>query len=110
LPEPLLTGPDAAAAVLVDESVSLAMLLVMEELTPPERVAFVLHDVFGFRFERIAEILGNTPAASRKLASRARARLGTASIGCAPCWGRGSRSRPCFSATPRRWCWPCRTC
>lgn len=46
LPEPLLTGPDSAVPVLVDESVSSAMLLVMEELSPPERVAFVLHDVF----------------------------------------------------------------
>ncbi|WP_431899474.1 RNA polymerase sigma factor SigJ [Nonomuraea sp. bgisy101] len=75
LPEPLLTGPDAAQPVLVDESISVAMLLVMEELTPPERVAFVLHDVFSFPFDGIAEVLGNTPAASRKLASRARARI-----------------------------------
>ena len=43
LPEPLLTGPDASEAVLVDESVGSAMLLIMEELSPPERVAFVLH-------------------------------------------------------------------
>src|SRR5919108_5988768 len=75
LPEPLLTGPDAAAGVLVDESVSTAMLVVMERLTPAERVALVLHDVFDFPFDRIAEVLGGTPAASRKLASRARARV-----------------------------------
>jgi RNA polymerase sigma-70 factor (ECF subfamily) len=75
LPEPLLTGPDAAAQVLVDESVSTAMLVVMETLTPAERVALVLHDVFDLPFDRIAEVLGSTPAASRKLASRARARV-----------------------------------
>ena len=75
LPEPLLTGPDAAVQVLMDESVSTAMLVVMETLTPAERVALVLHDVFDFPFGRIAEVLGSTPAASRKLASRARARI-----------------------------------
>jgi RNA polymerase sigma-70 factor (ECF subfamily) len=75
LPEPLLTGPDAAAGVLVDESVSTAMLVVMETLGPAERVALVLHDVFDFPFDRIADVLGSTPAASRKLASRARARV-----------------------------------
>jgi ketosteroid isomerase-like protein len=47
----------------------------MERLTPAERVALVLHDVFDFPFDRIAEVLGSTPAASRKLASRARARV-----------------------------------
>jgi RNA polymerase sigma factor (sigma-70 family) len=75
LPEPLLTGPDAATQVLMDESVSTAMLVVMETLTPAERVALVLHDVFDFPFGQIAEVLGGTPAASRKLASRARARV-----------------------------------
>ncbi|MEU1388448.1 MULTISPECIES: RNA polymerase sigma factor SigJ [unclassified Nonomuraea] len=75
LPEPLLTVPDAAAQVLVDDSVGTAMLVVMETLTPAERVALVLHDVFDFPFARIAEVLGSTPAAGRKLASRARARV-----------------------------------
>ncbi|MBO2455827.1 RNA polymerase sigma factor SigJ [Actinomadura barringtoniae] len=75
LPEPLLTGPDAAAQVLVDESVGTAMLVVMEALSPAERVALVLHDVFDFPFDRIAEVLGSTSVASRKLASRARARI-----------------------------------
>jgi RNA polymerase sigma factor (sigma-70 family) len=78
LPEPLLTGPDAAARVLMDESVSTAMLVVMETLTPAERVALVLHDVFDFPFAQVAEVLGVTPAAGRKLASRARARLAEA--------------------------------
>ncbi|WP_308166274.1 RNA polymerase sigma factor SigJ [Actinomadura sp. NEAU-AAG7] len=75
LPEPLLTGSDAAARVLLDESVGTAMLVVMERLTPAERVALVLHDVFDFPFTHIAEVLAVTPAAGRKLASRARARV-----------------------------------
>jgi RNA polymerase sigma factor (sigma-70 family) len=78
LPEPLLTGPDASEPVLVDESVSAAMLLIMEELTPPERVAFVLHDVFGFEFGRIAEVLDVSVPAARQLASRARRRVAKA--------------------------------
>ena len=75
LPEPLLTGPDASEPVMVDESVSSAMLLVMEELTPPERVAFVLHDVFGLEFSRIADVLDVSVAAARQHASRARRRV-----------------------------------
>ncbi|MDA3644518.1 RNA polymerase sigma factor SigJ [Saccharopolyspora indica] len=78
LPEPLLTGPDAAEEVLVDESVGTAMLVVMERLSPSERVALVLHDVFDFPFDQVAEVLGATPAASRKLASRARAKVAAA--------------------------------
>jgi RNA polymerase sigma factor (sigma-70 family) len=78
LPEPLLTGPDASEPVLVDESVSAAMLLIMEELGPPERVAFVLHDVFGIEFDRIAEVLDVSVPGARQLASRARRRVATA--------------------------------
>ncbi|WP_326834892.1 RNA polymerase sigma factor SigJ [Amycolatopsis rhabdoformis] len=78
LPEPLLTGPDASEPVLVDESVSAAMLLIMEELSPPERVAFVLHDVFGFEFGSIAEVLDVSVPSSRQLASRARKRVAKA--------------------------------
>lgn len=78
LPEPLLTGPDAAEPVLVDDSVSTAILLVMERLSPPERVALVLHDVFEVPYERISEILGTTAAAGRQLASRARRRVAAA--------------------------------
>ncbi|MDI3403206.1 RNA polymerase sigma factor SigJ [Streptomyces cavernicola] len=78
LPEPLLTGPDASQAVLVDESVSSAMLLIMEELSPPERVAFVLHDVFGLEFGRIAEVLDVSAPGARQLASRARRRVAKA--------------------------------
>ena len=78
LPEPLLTGPDASQPVLLDESISTAMLLIMEELTPPERVAFVLHDVFGLDFPRIAEVLDTSPPAARQHASRARRRIAQA--------------------------------
>ncbi|TNY35750.1 RNA polymerase sigma factor SigJ [Thermomonospora catenispora] len=75
LPEPLLTGPDAAEPVLLDETVSTAMLLVLEELSPPERVAFVLRHAFEAPYERIAEVLGRSPAACRQLVSRARRRI-----------------------------------
>jgi AhpD family alkylhydroperoxidase len=91
LPEPLLTGPDASEPVLVDDSVSTAMLLVMEELSPPERVAFVLHDVFEVRFDRIAGVLGTTSAAARQLASRARRRVAAARA--QPSAGRPERER-----------------
>ncbi|MEW2282950.1 RNA polymerase sigma factor SigJ [Streptomyces sp. NPDC047841] len=78
LPEPLLTGADASQPVLVDESVSAAMLLIMEELRPPERVAFVLHDVFGLEFGRIADVLDVSVPGARQLASRARRRVARA--------------------------------
>ncbi|MCA6092403.1 RNA polymerase sigma factor SigJ [Streptomyces sp. SCA3-4] len=78
LPEPLLTGPDASQPVLVDESVSSAMLLIMEELSPPERVAFVLHDVFGLEFGKIAEVLDVSVPGARQLASRSRRRVAKA--------------------------------
>ncbi|WP_030020214.1 RNA polymerase sigma factor SigJ [Streptomyces monomycini] len=78
LPEPLLTGPDASQPVLVDESVSSAMLLIMEELSPPERVAFVLHDVFDVAFGEIADVLNVSAPSARQLASRARRRVAKA--------------------------------
>lgn len=56
----------------LDESVSLALLFVLERLSPAERTAFILHDVFAFSFEEIAAIVGRTPQATRQLASRAR--------------------------------------
>lgn len=59
----------------VDESVSLALMLAMERLAPPERAAYLLHDVFGYSFDELSAILGKSNAACRKLASRARARL-----------------------------------
>ncbi|GAA2576472.1 RNA polymerase sigma factor SigJ [Actinomadura fulvescens] len=90
LPEPLLTGPDAAQPVLVDDTVGTAMLLVLEELSPPERVAFVLHQAFEVPYERIAEVLGKSPAACRQLASRARRKV--AATGEPRASGRASRA------------------
>ncbi len=71
--------PDAAAdpleRVTLDEAVSSALLVVLEAMTPPERVSFVLHDVFAVPFPEIAEIVGRSPAAVRQLASSARRRV-----------------------------------
>ncbi|WP_141577305.1 RNA polymerase sigma factor SigJ [Actinomadura sp. WMMA1423] len=78
LPEPLLTGPDAAEPVLVDETAGTAMLVVMEELSPPERVAFVLHQAFEVPYEQIADVLGRSAGACRQLASRARRKIAAA--------------------------------
>jgi len=76
LPDPLVGQPapeaDPADRVTLDESVSLALLLVLERLSPAERTAFVLHDVFGYAFDEVAQIVGRTPEATRQLASRAR--------------------------------------
>ncbi|WP_174867459.1 RNA polymerase sigma factor SigJ [Nocardia arthritidis] len=73
LPEPLVAEPgDAADATLRSESVSMAMLVVLETLTPLERAVFVLHDVFGYPHGDIAEMLGRSEAAVRQVAHRAR--------------------------------------
>jgi len=66
---------DPADRVTLDDNVRLALLVVLEHLTPPERAVFVLHDVFRFSFEAVAGIVGRTPAACRQLASRARRRI-----------------------------------
>ncbi len=74
LPEPLVEARshDPADRITLDESVSMALLVVLERLTPAERTALVLHDVFGVPFLEIAEVVGRSPAAVRRLASRAR--------------------------------------
>ncbi len=75
LPEPLVedrAAADPADRVTLDESVTTALLLVLERLSPAERTAFVLHDVFGLPFDEVGEIVGRAPAAVRQLASRAR--------------------------------------
>jgi RNA polymerase sigma-70 factor (ECF subfamily) len=78
LPEPIVSAATEAdpehEAVLAD-SVGLALLVVLETLTPPERLAFVLHDMFGVPFSEIGEIVDRSPAAARQLASRARRRV-----------------------------------
>lgn len=66
---------DPAERVTLDDSVSMALLVVLEAMTPAERVAFVLHDVFSYPFAEIAEVVGRTPAACRQLASSARRRV-----------------------------------
>lgn len=78
LPEPVLDGQggvDPEREALLGDSVGLALLVVLETLTPAERVAFVLHDVFGVSFAEIAPIVGRSPTAARQLASRARRRV-----------------------------------
>jgi RNA polymerase sigma-70 factor (ECF subfamily) len=78
LPEPVVTVGDESdpeQEALLADSVGLALLVVLETLTPAERLAFVLHDMFGMPFDEIAPIVERTPAATRQLASRARRRV-----------------------------------
>lgn len=100
LPEPL-PGPErwiggrpgAAAAdpadrITLDESVGMAFLVVLDSMTPAERVALILHDVFRYPFAEIAEITGRTPAACRELASSGRRRIRAGTPPAAPAAGR----------------------
>jgi RNA polymerase sigma factor (sigma-70 family) len=93
IPEPL-TDPGEPATpeqqALIADSIGSAMLVVLDTLSPPERVAFVLHDVFGVSFEEIAPVIGKTAAASRQLGSRARRRV------------QGSGQMPTASASRQR--------
>ncbi|MYW01523.1 RNA polymerase sigma-70 factor [Streptomyces sp. SID3343] len=75
LPEPLLTAPDVAEDVELADSVSMAMLLVLETLGPTERAVFVLREVFGLEYDEIAEAVDKSPAAVRQIAHRARAHV-----------------------------------
>ena len=83
LPDPVVELTDRSAspaadperAAMLADSVGVAMLVVLDTLSPPERLAFVLHDVFGLPFEEIAAIVERSPVATRKLASRARSRV-----------------------------------
>jgi len=74
LPEPVVL--DDRSTVEQADSLSLAFLVLLEELTPPERAAYLLHDVFGYHFDEVARSMGRTPAGCRQLASRARRRIG----------------------------------
>ncbi|WP_327092403.1 RNA polymerase sigma factor SigJ [Nonomuraea sp. NBC_01738] len=91
IPEPLPEGTewsntqhggtaDPADRITLDESIGMAFLVVLESMTPAERVAFILHDVFRYPFAEVAEIVGRTPAACRKLASSARRRIDASKI------------------------------
>jgi RNA polymerase sigma factor (sigma-70 family) len=82
-PEPLVTAADALDAeqeALLAEAVGLALYVVLDTLSPPERVAFVLHDSFGVPFDEIAAVLGRSEAATRQLASRGRRRVQAAEV------------------------------
>lgn len=90
VPEPLPDHTEWAGVVdpvdrvTLDESVNMAFLVVLESMTPAERVAFVLHDVFRYSFVEVAEIVGRTPAACRQLATSARRRIRAARASTAP--------------------------
>jgi len=96
LPEPLpepaeWSGgrPDGATAdpadrVTLDESVTMAFLIVLDSMTPAQRVAFILHDVFGYSFADVADVTGRTPAACRQLASAARRRSRASQVPATP--------------------------
>ncbi|WP_214414064.1 RNA polymerase sigma factor SigJ [Sphaerisporangium fuscum] len=102
IPEPLPDrrewvggGPDEITAdpadrVTLDESITMAFLVVLDSMTPAERVAFVLHDVFRYPFAEVAEIVGRTPAACRQLATSARRRVRASQAAAAPAVRRAS--------------------
>lgn len=78
LPEPIVSAAseeDPEAEAVLADSIGLALLVVLDTLTPPERLSFVLHDVFGLPFDEIAGVVGRSSAATRQLASRARRRV-----------------------------------
>jgi RNA polymerase sigma-70 factor, ECF subfamily len=85
LPDPIVSsmpeGSDPERAVLLADSIGLALLVILQTLDPDERLAFVLHDMFAVPFDEIAPIVGRSPAATRQLASRARRRVqGSAAV------------------------------
>lgn len=75
LPEPVAVDEDPGSALEQSDSLSLAFLVLLEELTPPERAAYLLHDIFGYQFEEVAHSMGRTAASCRQLAARARQRI-----------------------------------
>lgn len=108
IPEPLpdrtewISGPagggragtaDPADRVTLDESVNMAFLVVLESMTPAERVAFILHDVFRYPFAEVADIVGRSPAACRQLASSARRRIRAARAPLVPTAGQAGLVR-----------------
>ena len=77
MPDPVIGPPseDPEAQAVMTDSVSFALFLVLDTITPDERLAFILHDMFAVPFDEIASILDKSPEAARKLASRARSRV-----------------------------------
>ena len=89
IPEPLPSPAewatdDPADRVTLDETISMAFLVLLESMTPAERVAFILHDVFRYPFAEVAEIVGRTPAACRQLATSARRRISSSQAPATP--------------------------
>ncbi len=81
LPEPFITDEQTPESELeMDESISMALLVLLEQLSPAERASFILHDLFQYRFDEIGDILERTESSCRKLASRARAKIGRDTI------------------------------
>jgi RNA polymerase sigma-70 factor (ECF subfamily) len=104
LPEPIVSDDletDPEHEALLADSVGLALLVVLDTLTPPERLAFVLHDMFGVPFDEIAEIVDRTPDAARQLASRARRRVRGAAPETEPDLGRQREVVDAFLAASR---------
>jgi RNA polymerase sigma-70 factor, ECF subfamily len=95
-------GFDPEHEALLADSIAPALLVVLEALSPPERVAFVLHDVFSVSFEEIASVVGRSPEAARQLASRARRRVRGVSPGPALDLDRQRRLVEAFLAAARR--------
>ena len=104
-------GSDPEREAVLADSVGRAMLVVLDRLTPAERVAFVLHDLFAVPFDQIAPVVGRTPAAAKKLASRARQRVRGAPAVPAAELGRQRQVVDAFLAAARVVtsvpCWPC---
>lgn len=110
LPAPLLTAPDVAEDVELADSVSMAMLLVLETLTPTERAVFVLREVFDLGYDEIAEAVDKSPAAVRQIAHRARAHVAARRpAGACPRPRPGTRSTPSSGRSGRGTCRGCST-
>lgn len=111
VPDPIISGADRAdpeQEALLADSVGLALLVVLDTLAPAERLAFVLHDMFGVPFDQIAPIVGRSPAAARQAASRARHRVQGRPRLLTPIWPASKRWwapswRPPATGTLRRW-------
>jgi RNA polymerase sigma factor (sigma-70 family) len=118
LPEPLVASAnDPARQAEMADSLSLAFLVLLESLSPEQRAAYVLHDVFDEPYDRIAEIVGTSEQNARQLATRARRHVEERRPGSRPHASSGRSARPASSQPPRKaiskgWknCWPTTWC
>lgn len=104
VPDPIVTAhqrTDLEHEAVIADSVGLALLVVLERLEPAERIAFVMHDMFGFSFDEIAPIVERSPTATRKLASRARQRVRSTSTASPPDRTEQQRVADAFLAAAR---------